>query len=140
MMLESREYIRGSTSKIENIIIYEVVNLYDERRDFFMKEWIENVMGNVIEKEVEEWKSDFLFDKEALEKLPKGTMFLWEVRKTGTYLFPFIEDADSEFFKAVIETWKETKFFKGILGESLEGISAQEAENMISEWEERGDI
>lgn len=105
-----------------------------------MKEWIENIMGDVVEKEVKEWKSDFLFDKEALEKLPKGTMFLWEVRKTGTYLFPFIEDADSEFFKAVIETWKKTKFFKGILGESLEGISAQEAEKIISEWEERGDI
>lgn len=100
-----------------------------------MKNWIENKMGTIVKKFVKNWQTDFFdYDVPKLLDAGEGIVFLWEVRETGTYLCVMDEEINEDsllWFRAVIEAWPNSRFYRGTVGGKLKKISSAEAAEII---------
>ena len=100
-----------------------------------MKNWIETKMGNIVRWFVKNWQTDFdNYDVPNLLDAGEGTVFLWEVRETGTYLCIMNEETNEDsllWFRAVIEAWPNSRFYRGTVGGKLKKISSAEATEIV---------
>ena len=98
-------------------------------------------MEKIAKNTVEHYKSDFFtFDMKIIEDMEEGDEAIWEVRKTGTYLFPCRAACHEtcDFFRSVhneFHTDKKHHWYFIMKGKTIEQISDKTALWFIDAFE-----